>query len=203
MLFIILFMVVLPGEKSITLLLVLLSILLTSAQQVTGNYSKTDYIRCETSDLLTNTKVLTRKPISCEIQTKNSKLLITTFYRSPNSNEENDNYINQHITNLSEKYENILIVGDFNYPDITWSNKKENPISHSSKSLKFIYSICNCFLTQHISKPTHFRKNQKPTTIDLIITSVENIISPIISPCSNWKKSSTPFILYRTNRSNR
>jgi hypothetical protein len=117
--------------------------------------------------------------ISCEVQTKNSKLLITTFYRSPNSNEENDNYINQHITNLSEKYTNILIVGDFNYPDITWSNQKENPISRSSKSSRFIDSIHNSFLKQHITKPTHFRNDQNPTTIDLIITSMENSISSI------------------------
>ncbi|XP_065650311.1 uncharacterized protein LOC136078467 [Hydra vulgaris] len=134
------------------------------------------FIHNKLKSSLINLDIFPSESLSCEIATKTSKLLLSLYYRSPNSNDENTNCINQHIVKLSNKYPNILIIGDFNYPDIIWQNPKQ-PITNSSKSIKFTENIRDSFLTQHISKATHIRQNQSPSTIDLLFTSGENMIS--------------------------
>ena len=116
--------------------------------------------------------------ISCEIKTKTSKLLLSVCYRSPNSSEEIDNQINLQITKDSQHYSDIVIVGDFNYPSIDWHDPK-NPIPNSTKTEKFIESIRESFLLQHVFKPTHIRHQQNPTTIDLVFTSEENMVTSV------------------------
>ena len=44
-----------------------------------------------------------------------------------------------------------------------------------SKEMKFIESIQDCFLHQHVSKPTRCRGADKPSTIDLIFTEDNQI----------------------------
>ena len=81
--------------------------------------------------------------------------------------------------NLSRTHKNLVIVGDFNYPAINWAD----PNSPSSKSrlsnLVFIEAIRNSFLSQHVFRPTHHRPGCLPSTIDLVSSSDQNIVSEI------------------------
>ena len=43
----------------------------------------------------------------------------------------------------------LLIIGDFNHPDIRW-----NSLDSSNESAKFLLLVQNCFLTQHVLEPT-------------------------------------------------
>ncbi len=55
--------------------------------------------------------------------TGSDKLLIGCVYRSPNSDEENTQALNdlfEEIAALGNKFTHILIMGDFNYPGIDW-----------------------------------------------------------------------------------
>jgi hypothetical protein len=115
--------------------------------------------------------------VSCEIKIKGSRnILIQTIYRSPNSTEENNDLINQEILNSSKEYSKILILGDFNYPNIEWTDPN-NPTPNCNNSEKFLETIKQSFL--HVFRPTHMRVLQNPTTIDLIFTTEYNMITNI------------------------
>ena len=49
------------------------------------------------------------------------KMIVGIFYRSPNSSEENNNNINKCMKKLCDLESNqVIFIGDFNYPDINW-----------------------------------------------------------------------------------
>ena len=61
--------------------------------------------------------------LSCEIKlSDDSNLLLGLFYRSPNSTENNTTQLNAVMRKLIDGvYSSILFLGDFNYPEIDWS----------------------------------------------------------------------------------
>ena len=57
---------------------------------------------------------------------ENTKLIVGCIYRSPNSNEENDDRLYKLMNKANESgATHILIVGDFNYPELNW---KDEPV---------------------------------------------------------------------------
>ena len=62
--------------------------------------------------------------ISVEIKLNaNDKLLILAIYRSPNSSSTNNEKLNNLIRNIDiHGYSHLLLLGDFNYPEITWES---------------------------------------------------------------------------------
>ena len=79
------------------------------------------------------------------------------IYRSPTTtensagNNDNLNKLLQQIT--TKKYSHICLVGDFNYKDINWETCTTFH-NETSKESKFIETVRDCFLHQHITKPT-------------------------------------------------
>ena len=117
----------------------------------------------------------------CQIRLRGSDvLLVGCVYRSPNSLEENNIQLQAllHDTSAS-KASHLVIMGDFNFPEIRWDhqNSTSGPNHPSSKFLK----VANdCFLYQHIDKPTHHRGGQRANTLDLIFTNEANMADNII-----------------------
>ena len=101
-------------------------------------------------------------------QTKN--LNIFAIYRSPNSSIDNDKSLCNMINAACNKFKNdIIFVGDFNYPKINWSNiitKDVNNMANNTSDL-FLTSLKNNFLIQHILQPTRIRENQNQNILDL------------------------------------
>ncbi len=118
--------------------------------------------------------------IWCEIKLeKQDKLLVGCVYRSPNSSVDgNKNTLDLLKMASSLNYSHMLIMGDFNHPEITWM-----PIQMPSEPLhpatQFVECIRDCFLHQHVNKPTHFRGDQRANTLDLLITNEENMIDSL------------------------
>ena len=103
------------------------------------------------------------------------------FYRSPttkaNSNENNDNLSSLLKTlALNKKYTHRCFVGDFNFNTINWSNWT-SPHGEDSKEERFLESIRDSYLYQHIDEPTRCRGTDNPSIIDLIFTNEEQQIS--------------------------
>ena len=63
----------------------------------------------------------------------------------------------------------LLLTGDFNFPDINWVDTHCFS-SSTSLSAKFLEVIQNSFLTQQIQEPTCHQPYQRPSILDLIIT---------------------------------
>ena len=95
------------------------------------------------------------------------KLLLGCIYRSPRSTYENNmKLLNAMQKACSKSGSYLLILGDFNYPDIDWANWN----AHSGSSRDFLENARDCFLQQHVLTPTRFRQNQEPHVLDLVFT---------------------------------
>ena len=121
--------------------------------------------------------------IFCKIKTNNKgHFTFGLVYRSPNNTQDEDENLVSYLHFLLEKVdpvkEKFVLLGDFNLPNIDWDQEtcsnNENHIN--SKFLNFVHEY---FLNQLINKPTHFRADQAPTLIDLIITNDSEFISNV------------------------
>ena len=63
----------------------------------------------------------------------------------------------------------VLIIGDFNFPGIDWVTL-EADVTGS----KFLDLTQDCFLTQHVLKPTRY-----DNLLDLVLSSEENMVEKL------------------------
>ena len=107
------------------------------------------------------------------------RLLVGLVYRSPSNrtSEYNDKLCSLISEATSKGYSHILIMGDFNYPDIDWENWNTKGNNTNSHEYKFVETIQDNFLHQHTRKPTRWRGTDTPHILDLIITNEETMIS--------------------------
>ena len=128
--------------------------------------------------------------IDCDIQYKEFQMIkikdfnnrgedieFVVIYRSPNSDDSNNDNLLEFLNYVSELAGNdrILISGDFNYPGINWVNQS----SSVKIELEFIETIRDCFWIQNIVEPTRVRKDDTPHILDLVFTN-DDYISDII-----------------------
>ena len=83
-------------------------------------------------------------------------LLIGGIYRSPQSSDENNKLLFDLLNKLKEEtYSNIIIMGDFNMPEINWelwtTSRSENHHSY-----RFLECLRDSFLEQPITHPTRW-----------------------------------------------
>ncbi len=117
----------------------------------------------------------------------NDRLLVGLIYRSPSTAAENYTIHTLIIEACSKNYTHILLMGDFNLPNIDWkllTTKTKDPEATNSK---FVECIQDNFLHQHIHKPTRWRGDELASTLDLILTNEEGMIEGLIyqSPLGN------------------
>lgn len=74
----------------------------------------------------------------------------------------------------------VILLGDFNFPSIVWSNSHSYPSSRSAEADHFI-RICTDFgLTQLVNFPTRVTKTTS-SILDLILTSEPDVVSSVTS----------------------
>ena len=109
----------------------------------------------------------------CEIPSNSSgipkSLTVGVVYRSPNSSESNNKLLFDMLMKVSGK--NTIIMGDFNYPDISWVDGSSG--SHGSD---FFNVSQDCFLSQHVRFPT-----RKHNILDLVLSSDPNVVDTVES----------------------
>lgn len=105
------------------------------------------------------------------------KLLIVGVYRSPSANGYEST---QEICTLLEEiskldFDHILIVGDFNYPEIDWERNlsRAGPNHFSSE---FLQATQENLLWQMVDEPTRFRSGQCSNILDLVLTNDEGFV---------------------------
>ena len=90
------------------------------------------------------------------------------MYHSPNSAADNNNKLFnliKDVTRVCSSY--LLIIGDFNFPNIdlhSWTS------SSDAVSDLFLCTLDDEFLIQHVSFSTRFQDSHTPSILDLIIT---------------------------------
>ena len=111
---------------------------------------------------------------------KGEILILGAIYRSPSCDgrTSTDALCELMKTVSQSNPSSIVITGDFNYREINWKlGKSEAPDSHYTH--KFLHTMQDCFLIQHVEEPTHFMPNKSPSTLDLIFTSEEGMVADL------------------------
>ena len=107
------------------------------------------------------------------------EMLIGGIYRSPNSKEDNSRHLIELINMaVGLKLDYTVIIGDFNYPNISWADWT-TPNNHTHPEFKFIECLRDNFLNQLISEPTRYRDGQRPNILDLLIVDKSEIVSKV------------------------
>ena len=95
------------------------------------------------------------------------------------------------LESLSQQFSKLLIVGDFNAPDIDWATLT----SHTTNSNLLCDLIFRLNLTQLITFPTHIKGN----TLDLLFTNIDQHIHRISSTTSTAIASDHLIVLFELN----
>ena len=86
------------------------------------------------------------------------------------SKTDNDLKLYEFINTISRDYKNnLLLVGDLNWPNIDWKNWS-SPKSLGSET-KFLDILRKNCLLQYIDKPTRIRGDDEPHVLDLVLTN--------------------------------
>ena len=109
-------------------------------------------------------------------------LLFCCSYRSPTPSEtsdENNCKLLELIQSVSKKcYSHCCIVGDFNMKSIDWKRWKCDTGENSYEN-RFLESVNQCFLFQHVEHVTRQRGSDQPSLLDLVLTNKMDQISEI------------------------
>lgn len=104
-------------------------------------------------------------------------LLLGCIYRSPSGSAEEDVRELGELFRLAGNSTNshVVITGDFNLPQIDWVlGMSTAPLTHCSHT--FVDLVNDCFLHQHVDRPTRFRLGETPHTLDLVLSNEEGMV---------------------------
>ena len=105
-----------------------------------------------------------------------NKLLVGVVYRSPNCSDEGNNELRNMIKAAANirGIENILIMGDFNYPEIDFGRGTvEGPVD--SEPHKFFECVQEADFIENVKDVTRYRGDQVPSRLDYILSNNNNI----------------------------
>jgi hypothetical protein len=65
-------------------------------------------------------------------------------------------------------------MGDFNFKKINW-NTWSTSFPETQIDFKFMEKVRDCYLYQHVSKPTRARIDHEPHVLDLLLSNPTNL----------------------------
>ena len=93
--------------------------------------------------------------------------------------DNNNSNLDKLILRIAEmKHSHKLIMGDFNYRNIDWKSWTSSSPNTCSDH-KFIESVRDSYLYQHILEPTRSRVGQLPSCIDLVFSNESEMINTV------------------------
>ena len=114
-----------------------------------------------------------------EITFKNLKsLVIGVVYRSPNAESALNHALNDLIEGLYSTTKDIILLGDWNYPEIDWAALKSNS-SEYYPTTGFLHACSNASLVQKIGVPTRVKGVGAGNILDLVLTNNNNIVCKV------------------------
>ena len=106
----------------------------------------------------------------------NTTTLIGCLYRSPNSNESNNNLLLDILNETKlKKKTRLVIVGDFNLKEIDWANFKVSTRPEHI-AMKVFDVINDNFYEQLVKEPTRHREGEQPNVLDWVVTDCSEYI---------------------------
>ena len=116
--------------------------------------------------------------------------MLCTVYIPPNSDSDYLNSLLLYFSNLIISHDRIILVGDFNLPDVDWDT-----LTGTSLSSK---SFCDFVFQNNLSQLIHTHTHLKGNILDIVLTNSDELISnvEVTPPCHSL--SSDHYIIYST-----
>ena len=116
----------------------------------------------------------------CEIRLhKGDKMIVGCIYRSPNSTRDNNKLLLDMLQKVNDgSYSHVIIMGDFNYPEINWSQECSN-VGANHEATKFLEGVRDAYMYQHVKQPTHQRGDQQRNTLDLVLSNELDMVDEL------------------------
>ncbi|XP_050667729.1 uncharacterized protein LOC126967308 [Leptidea sinapis] len=111
-----------------------------------------------------------------DIQYQNFNLLLCVYRSTHYNMEKSDECLFNNIKKAANSNSNLLIIGDFNLPDIKWPIEKTS--GYNKLHENFIDLIIDNNLSQMVNQNTR-KRNKQESLLDLIICNDESLISEI------------------------
>ena len=105
------------------------------------------------------------------------RLLLGCVYRQQVNNHAELRALLARMTTKKD-FSHVAVMGDFNYPGIKWDTCSA-PGGDENPAALFIEATRDCFLTQHVLKPTRARGQDQPSLLDLILTNEPGMVSHV------------------------
>ena len=136
-----------------------------------------DAISADYYEILNDNEVC--ESVWCTLRIKTVNILMGGIYKSPSSNLDYHKNLNNLISQASNMvFDHLIILGDFNFPEINWETWSVNK-SITHPSFLFVECVRDNYLSQHISGFTRYRQGQDPCCLDLLLTDnqteIENL----------------------------
>ena len=107
------------------------------------------------------------------------------MYVPPTSSDSYQLSLMSYLTELLSLSENVILVGDFNLPDINWST-----MTGASLFQTFSDFVFDSNLMQLVEDPTHIKGN----TLSLLVTTANNVCD-LFEDTSNYSITSDHYIV--------
>ena len=98
----------------------------------------------------------------------NINICLCCCYRPPNSDSTWLDKFNSTLAQVCDRFNNILICGDFNYPYISWDHPER---TRGADDLQFSELLGDYFLSQIVTSPTRDKN-----ILDLVLTNVPDLV---------------------------
>ncbi|RYA66063.1 endonuclease/exonuclease/phosphatase family protein, partial [Enterobacter cloacae complex sp. 2DZ2F20B] len=120
-----------------------------------------------------------------QVTDKTLTFVLGCIYRPPSSVLNDDKLLFQTLSELASNNNKVFIFGDFNLPDVKWPLEMSHNYSGSSQLL--VDLLLSHHLIQLVDQPTRYRAGQQPSTLDLIITSDDDLLANLeyLDPVGN------------------
>ena len=110
---------------------------------------------------------------SCRAHVGNTSMTVVCVYRSPSSTALEDEDLLLLIDRATRVNGKLLVVGDFNAPEVNWQEEHAPQGTFGSRLLD---AVQNGAIVQHVDDNTRWREGQRPTKLDLVLTKGTNDI---------------------------
>ena len=108
--------------------------------------------------------------VVCEIKIGHHTVKVACIYRPPSAESDYNEKVRNTIQSLgSSTHGQVLICGDFNFPQIDWTSNTVQG-GETTEQSKFLDACQDAFLHQHVEHFTRVRGGDRPSLLDLILT---------------------------------
>ena len=107
--------------------------------------------------------------VSCQLTFGQHTVNLACMYRPPNADANYNEATREALKKLSNKHGQVVICGDFNFPQINWMHNTVQGGMLTEQS-KFYEATQDAFLQQHVNLCTRVRGSNEPSLLDLILT---------------------------------